>query len=48
VPKDEEEFYLSRTMKQEEIEKMKKQLPEFIQFPPLLRVRDAHYICLQI
>jgi len=38
IPKDEEEFYLSRTMKAEDIEKLKKPLPEFIQFPPLLRV----------
>lgn len=38
VPRDEEEFYLSRTMKAEELEKLKKSLPEFIQFPPLLKV----------
>ncbi|KAK4022400.1 uncharacterized protein LOC116919017 [Daphnia magna] len=37
VPRDEEEFYLSRTMKAEELEKLKKSLPEFIQFPPLLK-----------
>ncbi|XP_046633132.1 28S ribosomal protein S34, mitochondrial-like [Daphnia pulicaria] len=37
IPKDEEEFYLSRTMKAEDVEKLKKPLPEFIQFPPLLR-----------
>lgn len=38
VPKDEEDFYLSRTTKAEQTEKLKKPLPEFIEFPPLLRV----------
>lgn len=42
VPKDEEEFYLSRTMKAEEVEKLKKKLPEFIEFPPLLQVRMSN------
>lgn len=38
VPKDEEEFYLSQTMKAKDLEKIKKPLPEFVEFPPLLKV----------
>lgn len=38
VPKDEEEFYLKNTMTVEDVEKLKKAVPEFMQFPPLLKV----------
>lgn len=47
IPKDEEEFYLSRTMKAEDVEKLKKPLPEFIQFPPLLRVMKCYLLCVE-
>ena len=38
VPKDEEHVYLKQTMPLEEAAKVKKVLPEFLEFPPLLRV----------
>lgn len=38
VPKDEEAYYLSRTMAAEEVDKQVKKLPEFLEFPPLLKV----------
>ncbi len=38
VPKDEEEFYTSKVLAPEVVESMKKPVPEFFEFPPLLKV----------
>ena len=38
VPKEEEEYYVSQTMPAENVEALKKPLPEFLEFPPLLQV----------
>lgn len=42
VPKDEEEFYTSRTLTPEQVEQLKKPLPEFMEFPPLLKVSNRN------
>jgi len=38
VPKDQEEEYISRTLSETEVQKIKKPLAEYAEFPPLLRV----------
>ena len=38
VPKDEEESYIKKTLAAEEVDKIRKPIPEFIDFPPLLKV----------
>ena len=52
VPKDEEEAYIKRTLSAEEIENLKKPIPEFLEFPPLLKVSFdillIHSACLHL
>lgn len=38
VPKDQEEIYHSKTLVAEKVDSLRKPLPEYLQFPPLLQV----------
>ena len=38
IPKDEEDYYIKNTLPAAEVDSNLKTLPEFLQFPPLLRV----------